>query len=94
MRLLIEQVLTFIVNIWQPETWHELKQRLRPRGRIMVNCGGSCVECRDSQPDCDDGTWTWEDGSAARDATLYAMAHVFPQVAFFPLRIVLPLLWS
>ncbi|KAH9531159.1 hypothetical protein CY35_19G022500 [Sphagnum magellanicum] len=69
-------------QLQKPETWHELKQRLRPRGRIMVNCGGSCVECRDSQPDCDDGTWTWEDGSAARDATLYAMAHVFPQLSW------------
>lgn len=46
----------------------------------MVNCGGTCVEQRESESETDDGTWTWEDGAAARDATLSAMASVFPEV--------------
>lgn len=46
----------------------------------MINCGGAVVEQRDSRPDYDDGTWTWQDGSAARDATISAMLRVFPEV--------------
>lgn len=46
----------------------------------MVNCGGTIVEQRDLSPDYDDGTWTWKDGSAARDATISALGRVFPEV--------------
>lgn len=38
------------------------------------------MEQRDSSPDYDDGTWTWKDGSAARDATISAIRRVFPEV--------------
>lgn len=62
------------------QAWYELKKRLKPGGRIMINCGGTCVERRDSTPDYDDGTWTWEDGSAARDATISALVRVFPEL--------------
>jgi hypothetical protein len=41
------------------------------------------VEQRDSSPDSDDGTWTWKDGSAARDATISALGRVFPEVHLF-----------
>lgn len=61
-----------------PETWLALKSRLRPGGRIMVNCGGACVEKSDSKSDVENGTWTWEDGAASKDATLAAMALSFP----------------
>ncbi|KAL2612309.1 hypothetical protein R1flu_024001 [Riccia fluitans] len=62
----------------QPETWVSLKRRLIPGGRIMVNCGGACVEKSDNKVDVDNGTWTWEDGAARKDATLEAMAVAFP----------------
>ncbi|KAL3677346.1 hypothetical protein R1sor_027294 [Riccia sorocarpa] len=62
----------------QPETWFSLKRRLMPGGRIMVNCGGACVEKSDSKADVDNGTWTWEDGAARKEATLSAMAVAFP----------------
>lgn len=71
-----------IHHLWQVKAWRELKQKLRSGGRIMINCGGTSVERRDPEldDDDDDGTWTWEDGSAARDAMLSAMAQVFPEV--------------
>ena len=41
------------------------------------------MEQRDSSPDSEDGTWTWKDGSAARDATISALGRVFPEVHRF-----------
>jgi hypothetical protein len=64
----------------QPDTWQSLKEKLKPGGRIMVNCGGICVEKRDPKSQVDDGTWTWEDGGYAKEATLKSMSQVFPQV--------------
>lgn len=64
----------------QPEIWFELKKRLKDGGRIMINCGGTCVEKSDSMSELDDGTWTWEDGGYAKEATLRAMVKAFPQV--------------
>lgn len=82
-----KQVISIILDIhhlWQVKAWHELKQKLRCGGRIMVNCGGTSVERRDPELNDDDGTWTWEDGSTARDTTLSAMAQVFPEVIHQP----------
>ncbi|KAG0563403.1 hypothetical protein KC19_8G028100 [Ceratodon purpureus] len=67
-------------ELQEVQAWNELKKRLKPGGRIMVNCGGTIVEQRDSSPDYDDGTWTWKDGSAARDATISAIGRAFPEV--------------
>lgn len=72
------------LHLWQVKAWRELKQKLRHGGRIMVNCGGTSVERRDPALNDDDGTWTWEDGSAARDASLSAMAQVFSEVIHQP----------
>lgn len=82
-----KQVISIILDIhhlWQVKAWRELKQKLRCGGRIMVNCGGTSVERRDPELNDDDGTWTWEDGSTARDTTLSAMAQVFPEVIHQP----------
>ncbi|CAM6091108.1 unnamed protein product [Calypogeia fissa] len=64
-------------ELQQAQTWLNLQKKLRPGGRIMVNCGGICVEKGDAKTNLDDGTWTWEDGGATKDATLLAMAAAF-----------------
>lgn len=66
----------------QPETWFDLKKRLRDGGRIMINCGGICVEKSDPMLELDNGTWTWEDGGYAKEATLTAIVEAFPQTLF------------
>eukprot|EP00252_Welwitschia_mirabilis_P013754 TRINITY_DN3029_c0_g1_i2.p1 TRINITY_DN3029_c0_g1~~TRINITY_DN3029_c0_g1_i2.p1 ORF type:complete len:292 (-),score=58.28 TRINITY_DN3029_c0_g1_i2:131-1006(-) len=60
------------------ETWVELRERLAPGGRIMVNCGGACVESRDSTGEIEIGTWTWQDGMDVKDATVEALSIAFP----------------
>ncbi|KAI5063338.1 hypothetical protein GOP47_0021885 [Adiantum capillus-veneris] len=69
-------------QLQEPEMWVELKKRLKEGGRIMINCGGICVEKSDSMSELDDGTWTWEDGGYAKEATLRAMVKAFPQTLF------------
>ncbi|XP_077242748.1 S-adenosyl-L-methionine-dependent methyltransferases superfamily protein [Tasmannia lanceolata] len=49
-------------------TWEKLKRGLRKGGRIMVNCGGSCVESEDPR----------RDGNLIKEETLKAMDQVFP----------------
>ncbi|KAH7442371.1 hypothetical protein KP509_03G085400 [Ceratopteris richardii] len=66
-------------QLQEPKTWLELKKKLKEGGRIMINCGGICVEKSDSLSEVDDGTWTWEDGGYAKEATLRAIAEVFPE---------------
>eukprot|EP00252_Welwitschia_mirabilis_P013753 TRINITY_DN3029_c0_g1_i1.p1 TRINITY_DN3029_c0_g1~~TRINITY_DN3029_c0_g1_i1.p1 ORF type:complete len:353 (-),score=72.70 TRINITY_DN3029_c0_g1_i1:131-1189(-) len=65
-------------QLQQAETWVELRERLAPGGRIMVNCGGACVESRDSTGEIEIGTWTWQDGMDVKDATVEALSIAFP----------------
>ncbi|MCO5561462.1 hypothetical protein L7F22_015083 [Adiantum nelumboides] len=69
-------------QLQESKVWLELKKRLKEGGRIMINCGGICVEKSDSMLELDDGTWTWEDGGYAKEATLRAMVKVSPQTLF------------
>lgn len=69
-------------QLQEPEIWFELKKRLKDGGRIMINCGGMCVEKSDSMSELDDGTWTWEDGGYAKEATLRALVKAFPETLF------------
>ncbi|KAJ7524829.1 hypothetical protein O6H91_17G023800 [Diphasiastrum complanatum] len=54
-------------SLQQTETWERMKQRLRPGGRIMVNCGGSCVESESKK-----------DGGITMEETIATLARVFP----------------
>eukprot|EP00249_Psilotum_nudum_P001241 c13613_g1_i1 orf=74-988(+) len=56
-------------QLQQVDTWLDLKGRLKPGGRIMINCGG--IHAEDT---IENGTWIWEDGG---DATLMAMFQAF-----------------
>ncbi|PKA63900.1 hypothetical protein AXF42_Ash004910 [Apostasia shenzhenica] len=49
------------------ETWGRLKRRLRRGGRVMVNCGGKCVEAEESR----------RDGEAVMKETVRAMSLGF-----------------
>ncbi|KAG0562110.1 hypothetical protein KC19_9G119000 [Ceratodon purpureus] len=62
-----------IPALQQPQTWQRLRQHLRPGGRIMVNCGGSCVEPDDKSA---------KDGETTMEETLEAMVQVFPDEIF------------
>lgn len=62
-----------IPALQQPETWQRLRERLKPGGRIMVNCGGSCVEADDRSA---------KDGETTMQETLAAMVKVFPDEVF------------
>ncbi|CAO2045683.1 unnamed protein product [Urochloa humidicola] len=48
-------------------TWQRLGGMLAPEGRLMVNCGGGCVEAEEEG----------RDGEVVKDATLRAMATAF-----------------
>lgn len=48
-----------------------MKEKLRPGGRIIVNCGGSCVEAAG----VDDGK---KDGRITMRETIAALAKAFP----------------
>lgn len=58
---------SLIPELQEKSTWVKLKQRLREGGRIMVNCGGSCVESEDGK----------RDGKLVMEETLRAMSEVF-----------------
>lgn len=60
---------TVIPALQQYSTWHSLKKKLRPGGRVMVNCGGPCVEA--------EGVGK-KDGRTIMLDTLAALASVFP----------------
>lgn len=49
------------------KTWEKLKRELKQGGRIMVNCGGSCVEAEDPS----------RDGNMIKEETLSAINQVF-----------------
>lgn len=48
-------------------TWLEMKDKLMPNGRIMVNCGGSDV----GDPVSDENTWE-------QNSTIKALCQAFP----------------
>lgn len=61
-----------IKELQDPNVWESLKCRLRKRGRIMVNVGGTCVEAEDSE----------RDGGLVMEETLKAMSQVFGDKLF------------
>ncbi|WOL02955.1 hypothetical protein Cni_G11674 [Canna indica] len=61
-----------IPELQDPKTWKKLRSRLRVGGRIMVNCGGRCVEAEDPR----------RDGDVVRKETLRAMEQVFADQVF------------
>ncbi|KAH7658843.1 S-adenosyl-L-methionine-dependent methyltransferase protein, partial [Dioscorea alata] len=63
---------SLIPELQQAETWKRLKSKLKKGGRIMVNCGGSCVEAEDPE----------REGNAVMVETLKAMREVFAEKVF------------
>lgn len=61
-----------IPELQDPKTWEKLRSRLKTGGRMMVNCGGRCVEAEDPR----------RDGDLVREETLRAMAKVFADELF------------
>ncbi|CAI7834693.1 unnamed protein product [Closterium sp. NIES-53] len=58
-----------VAPLQREDTWRDLSGRLREGGKILVNCGGGCVEGDES---------VQGDGEAIMLATLEAMSAVFP----------------
>ncbi|CAN6238038.1 unnamed protein product [Urochloa humidicola] len=54
-------------ELQEVDTWRWLGGMVAPEGRLMVNCGGGCVEAEEEG----------RDGEAVKDATLRAMATAF-----------------
>ncbi|KAF8697048.1 hypothetical protein HU200_036701 [Digitaria exilis] len=54
-------------ELQEADTWRRLAGMVAPEGRMMVNCGGGCVESEEEG----------RDGEAVKDATLRAMATAF-----------------
>ncbi|XP_058080062.1 uncharacterized protein LOC131228199 [Magnolia sinica] len=63
---------SLIPELQELATWEKLKRSLREGGRIMVNCGGSCVEAEDPS----------RDGNLVKEETLRVMSQVFPAELF------------
>ncbi|XP_039143597.1 uncharacterized protein LOC120280717 [Dioscorea cayenensis subsp. rotundata] len=63
---------SLIPELQKAETWKRLKSKLKKGGRIMVNCGGSCVEAEDPE----------REGNAVMVETLKAMREVFADKVF------------
>lgn len=61
-----------IPQLQDSRTWKGLRKRLRKGGRMMVNCGGSCVESEDPK----------RDGELVKAETLRAMGRVFADQLF------------
>lgn len=61
-----------VPELQRPSTWKRLKDRLRDGGRIMVNCGGRCVEPESPS----------KDGHMVMQETLDALVEVFPREVF------------
>ncbi|KAG9449774.1 hypothetical protein H6P81_009739 [Aristolochia fimbriata] len=59
---------SLLPELQDSSTWEKLKGGLRKGGRIMVNCGGKCVEAEDPE----------RDGNLVKEQTLMEMARVFP----------------
>ncbi|OEL28016.1 hypothetical protein BAE44_0010964 [Dichanthelium oligosanthes] len=54
-------------ELQEVDTWRRLGGMMAPGGRMMVNCGGGCVEAEEEG----------REGEAVKDATLRAMATAF-----------------
>ncbi|PUZ47008.1 hypothetical protein GQ55_7G128600 [Panicum hallii var. hallii] len=54
-------------ELQEVDTWQRLSRMVALEGRMMVNCGGGCVEAEEEG----------RDGEAVKDATLRAMAMAF-----------------
>ena len=54
-------------ELQKADTWRQIGGMVAPGGRMMVNCGGGCVEAEEEG----------RDGEAVKDATLRAMAAAF-----------------
>ncbi|KAE8804340.1 putative polyamine aminopropyl transferase [Hordeum vulgare] len=54
-------------ELQKADTWRQIGGMVAPGGRVMVNCGGGCVEAEEEG----------RDGEAVKDATLRAMAAAF-----------------
>ncbi|GJP37157.1 hypothetical protein CLOM_g21596 [Closterium sp. NIES-68] len=67
-----------VAPLQQVDTWRALSGRLHEGGKILVNCGGGCVEGDES---------VQTDGEAIMLATLEAMAAVFPPEAILCHRV-------
>ncbi|KAL3701934.1 hypothetical protein R1sor_019956 [Riccia sorocarpa] len=66
-----------IPALQDPQVWREMKKKLRPGGRIMVNCGGGCVDAGEGK----------KDGRVTMEETIAAMAEEFPgELSILPLR--------
>lgn len=65
-------------QLQEVSTWSELRDKLMPNGRIMVNCGGvtdeSSVPIAETRPECSPTDQTWQQNSTLR--TLY---KAFPE---------------
>ncbi|CAL5022760.1 unnamed protein product [Urochloa decumbens] len=58
---------TVLPELQEVDTWRRLGRMVAPEGRLMVNCGGGCVEAEEEG----------RDGKAVKDATLRAIATAF-----------------
>ncbi|KAL5208583.1 hypothetical protein ABZP36_033018 [Zizania latifolia] len=54
-------------ELQEAETWRRIGAMVAPGGRVMVNCGGGCVEAEEEG----------RDGEAVKDATLRALTAAF-----------------
>ncbi|KAJ4771892.1 S-adenosyl-L-methionine-dependent methyltransferases superfamily protein [Rhynchospora pubera] len=66
-----------ITQLQDTNTWKELKKKIHRNGRIMVNCGGRCVESEDPR----------RDGDVVKEETLKAMSEVFGEDKVFVLNL-------
>ncbi|CAL5058997.1 unnamed protein product [Urochloa decumbens] len=58
---------TVLPELQEVDTWRRLGGMVAPEGRLMVNCGGGCVEAEEEG----------RDGKVVKDATLRAIAMAF-----------------
>ncbi|KAJ3672248.1 hypothetical protein LUZ60_006969 [Juncus effusus] len=68
---------TVIPQLQDKNTWKEMKRKLLRGGRIMVNCGGRCVEPEDPR----------RDGDVVKEKTLEAISEVFGRDKVFVLNL-------
>lgn len=61
---------SLLPELQNPATWEKMRRSLKGGGRVMANCGGSCVEAEDPS----------RDGEVAKEETLAAMKDVFRDV--------------
>ncbi|KAL6011425.1 hypothetical protein ACLOJK_001873 [Asimina triloba] len=61
---------SLVPELQELATWKKMKKSLRQGGRIMVNCGGSCVEAEDPV----------RDGNLIKEQTLRVMSQVFDEL--------------